>query len=76
MSSSSIHFSTDARVPSEISKRTGFHCATCGSDDVRRDASVAWDTELQMWEIVTVFDNADCEACGGETSLIEKEIAA
>ncbi len=52
------------------------HCATCGSDDVRRDASVTWDTELQMWEIVTVFDNADCEKCGGETSLIEKEIAA
>ena len=37
------------------------HCATCGSDDVRCDASVAWDTELQMWEIVNVFDNADCE---------------
>lgn len=52
------------------------HCATCGSDDVRRDASAAWNVELQTWEIVTVFDNADCETCGGETSLIEKEIQA
>ena len=52
------------------------HCATCGSDDVRRDASVAWNTELQMWEIVCVYDNADCEACEGETKLIEKEMVA
>lgn len=52
------------------------HCSTCGSEDVRRDASVAWNAELQTWEIVTVFDNADCEECGGETSLTEREIVA
>ncbi len=52
------------------------HCATCNSQDVRRDASVEWNTELQMWEIVTVYDNADCEDCGGETSLIEKTMTA
>lgn len=50
------------------------HCATCGSENVRRDASAEWNAELQMWEIVTVFDVADCEDCGTETSLIEKQI--
>lgn len=52
------------------------HCATCGSENVRRDASVEWNSELQMWEIVTVYDNADCEDCGVETSLIEKAVCA
>ena len=50
------------------------HCAACGSQNVRRDASAEWNAELQMWEIVTVFDAADCEDCGTETSLIEKQI--
>lgn len=50
------------------------HCATCGSDDVRRDASAAWNVETQEWEIVTVFDTADCETCCSETSLIEQGI--
>lgn len=50
------------------------HCATCGSQNIRRDASVTWDTELQMWEVVTVFDVADCDDCGGETSLVEKTL--
>ena len=52
------------------------HCKTCGSENVRRDASVEWSTELQMWEVVVVYDAADCEDCGGETNLIEKPIAA
>lgn len=51
------------------------HCATCDSQDVRRDASVAWNSELQMWEVVVVYDTADCEDCGGETNLIEKPMA-
>jgi hypothetical protein len=48
------------------------HCATCGGQNIRRDASVAWDPELQMWEIVTIYDVADCDDCGGETSLVER----
>ncbi len=50
------------------------HCETCGSEDVRRDASVEWNPELQTWEVVVVYDAADCEDCGGETNLIEKQI--
>lgn len=44
-------------------------CAECGSDDVRADAYAAWSVETQQWEIVTTFDNSDCEECGGECSL-------
>ena len=52
------------------------HCETCGSENVRRDASVEWNSELQTWEVVVVYDAADCEDCGGETTLIEKPIVA
>ena len=45
------------------------YCTTCHSHDVRRDASVAWSEEAQGWEIVSVYDNADCEVCGGECDL-------
>jgi hypothetical protein len=50
-------------------------CRWCGSENVRRDADVAWDVDQQRWELVAVYDNADCEDCEGETSLLEKEVA-
>ncbi len=65
-----------ASVPPPPSPDITIHCRTCGSDDVRRDASVEWNVELQTWEIVTVYDNADCEVCGSETTLVEREISA
>ena len=46
-------------------------CSTCGSDDVRRDADAAWNVDRQEWELCTVYDNASCEKCGGETRLME-----
>jgi len=48
------------------------YCEHCGSTDVRRDADAAWNVEAQEWELVTVYDNATCEECGGETSLGER----
>lgn len=44
-------------------------CTTCGSDDVRRDAYAIWSVPEQKWELLTTFDNTDCENCGGECSL-------
>ena len=44
-------------------------CSYCGSNEVDRDACAAWNIETQQWEMVTVYDNADCEQCQGETSL-------
>ena len=49
-------------------------CSTCGSTDVRRNADCAWSEELQQWEVVALFDDATCEACGGECSIEERDI--
>lgn len=46
-------------------------CATCGSEDVRRDADAAWNKNTQEWELCAVYDHATCEQCGGETRLVE-----
>jgi hypothetical protein len=50
-------------------------CGHCGSEDVLRDAYAEWDKGSQRWEIRTVFDQAVCETCGGETRIAEKPIS-
>lgn len=42
-------------------------CADCGSEEVRRDAWVSWNTETQEWELCSVFDESYCEDCEGTT---------
>ena len=55
-------------------KKVKMVCETCGGEDVRRDASVAWDTETQTWELVAVYDSATCETCDtDEATLLEVE---
>jgi len=51
-------------------------CAKCGSDDVRRDADAAWNPETRKWELCATYDNATCEACGGETTLVLEQKGA
>lgn len=46
-------------------------CRHCGSENVSRDAIARWSVTDQRWEISDVLDNADCDDCGGETSLDE-----
>lgn len=46
-------------------------CGSCGSAGVTRDAVVRWGIEAQDWEVTNVFDNGDCDVCGGEASLEE-----
>lgn len=55
-------------------KKVKMVCKHCGSEEVYKDASVGWDIEKQEWVLITVFDNADCENCGGETIIEEIEI--
>jgi hypothetical protein len=59
----------------EFQKRIDITCAYCGSRNVKRDAAVTWSVPDQAWEISSIFDNADCEDCGGETSLQERDLA-
>jgi hypothetical protein len=49
-------------------------CATCGSEDVFRDAWAEWDPEGQRWELGTVFDAAFCAKCDNRTLIREKAI--
>lgn len=44
-------------------------CSTCGSENVTRDGIAEWDFENQCWSLRCVLQNADCEDCGGETTL-------
>lgn len=46
-------------------------CATCGSEDVSRDAWGDWDMTAQGWVLRCVFDYAHCHACDGETRIEE-----
>jgi hypothetical protein len=48
-------------------------CADCGSDNVRRNADVAWNVETQEWDqIAAVFDNGSCEDCGNSDASLEE----
>jgi DNA-directed RNA polymerase subunit RPC12/RpoP len=49
-------------------------CSTCGSENVLRDAWVAWNVERQKWELVSTFQAAFCEDCEGGASLDAIEI--
>ena len=52
------------------------HCATCGSEDVRRDAFAQWNVEAQQWELAELYDGASCQACDCDTSLTESRLPA
>lgn len=47
-------------------------CASCGSDDVWRDAYASWDKKTQQWVLADVYDHGFCSQCDGESSLIER----
>jgi len=47
-----------------------FLCSACGGSNVLRDATVAWSIESKMWELASVQDQAYCEDCDGETTLV------
>jgi hypothetical protein len=49
-------------------------CNHCGSRNVTRDATVFWSVENQRWEPAAIFDNADCDDCGGECRLDERDL--
>lgn len=56
-------------------KRVAFVCGQCGSNDVTRDALAKWSVAEQDWVLRGVLDEATCETCERETSLIEVELA-
>ena len=45
-------------------------CATCGSDDVVRDAWAFWDVAAGRWVFGAMFDQARCEDCDADTEIV------
>ena len=45
-------------------------CCDCGSDEVKRDAWIAWNADAQLWEVANAFDDGWCDNCGGEARLV------
>jgi len=48
-------------------------CSACGSSDVCRDATAVWSIEGKTWELQSVQDQAYCEDCNGETTLVKMQ---
>lgn len=61
-----------AEVPRD--PRIAKTCEFCGSEHVWLDANAEWDFEAQRWVLKNTFDNAWCDECDGETTIIDKEI--
>lgn len=55
-------------------ERIKIPCATCGSEEVRRNCDAAWSVEEQRWEITALFDSYTCEDCGGECGIVETKM--
>ena len=53
-----------------------FVCATCNSDQVQLDAWAAWSVETQSWELAATMQQAHCQNCDGETTLLEKPLSS
>jgi hypothetical protein len=49
-------------------------CRHCGSENVSVDATARWNVDTQSWELAGLFDNSDCEDCGGETDIADKDL--
>lgn len=49
-----------------MAKRIKLVCNTCGGDDITFDASARWNVETQEYEMTGLYDNKDCQDCGGE----------
>lgn len=51
--------------------KIGIRCASCGGENVMRDASAAWDDHSQSWTLGSVYDAAYCDTCEADAALIE-----
>jgi len=58
----------------EAARRKRYVCSHCGSERVLLDAWAAWSVESQSWKLADIFQNAYCEDCSGEATLVAVEI--
>lgn len=50
-------------------------CSKCGGRKVVRDATAAWSSEDNRWELAGVQDHATCEDCNDDCDIEFKEVA-
>jgi hypothetical protein len=50
--------------------KSKYVCEYCLSEHVTCDACAAWNAETQAWELVSEYDNTDCQECGGECGTL------
>lgn len=58
-----------------VTQRIEKLCAYCRSPRVSWDATETWDVDSQSFVHADTCDVAYCEDCGGETSVVDLEIA-
>lgn len=51
------------------------HCSNCGGENIKRDAHVEWNSELQTWELSNTYDDFYCDDCGHDVTTYERAIS-
>ena len=70
------HTAGRSALRSAIDNPVSVHCATCNSENVKRDAHAEWNPELQIWELSNTYDDFFCDDCGHDVSTYERAIEA
>ncbi len=45
-------------------ERVEMRCPHCGSENIVKDATAAWDADAQEWSLTSTQDHETCENCG------------
>ena len=53
---------------------TKIHCDRCGGEEISCDAAARWCEESRAWEISGLFDDTDCDDCGGECGIVRVDL--
>jgi len=68
-----VELQNDLR-PHKPENRQGMLCASCGNENVLRDAWVDWCSESQDWVLGQVFDDAYCGVCDASVKVASYDL--
>lgn len=66
----------DDPPPASAAPARTIRCKACGGAAFMRDAWARWDEAAQAWALGEVYDEAFCEICEADATLVEVPIAA
>lgn len=64
----------DTIVQTRTSLTIKMICLKCGSENVTRDGLLKWSVPDQVWEMSAELDNTQCDDCGAENCVEEKDV--